>query len=177
MNLVQTVTTSLSVLTVVAQILIVLGIFVYFFKGKVRALDNIFTKYLVPNVFVIPVIAMLGSLFFSEVAHYTPCVLCWYQRICMYPQLLILSIAYFKKDKNAAYYSIGLSIIGGLIAIYHYLLQVKAVHEIVPCSNSAVAVDCAQKVFMTFGYITIPMMALSAFALIIVLQALSLRKK
>ena len=178
MNLVSTVTTSLSVLTIIAQILIVLGLFSYFFPGRVKALDNLFKKYLVPNALVVPVIATLGSLFFSEVAHYTPCVLCWYQRILMYPLVLILGIAYLKKDRAwAPLYAIGLSIIGALIAAYHYLLQVKAVSALVPCSNSALAVDCAQKVFMQFGYITIPMMALSAFLLIIVLQMLQLKRK
>lgn len=176
MNLVSTVTTSLSALTIVAQIVTVLGIFVYFFPGRVKQLDLLFKKIFIPYTFFIPIFAMLGSLFFSEVAHYTPCVLCWYQRICMYPQALILGINFFKKDKNSAYYSIGLSLIGAVIAAYHYLLQIKAIHAIVPCSNSAVAVDCAQKPFMHFGYITLPMMALTAFLLIIVLQALRLKK-
>lgn len=177
-NLVSTVTTSLSILTIVAQVLTVLGFFVYFFPGRVKSLDLIFRKYLIPNIIIIPAIATLGSLFFSEVAHYTPCVLCWYQRIFMYPLVVILAIAYLIKDKKVAhYYAIGLSVIGAMIALYHYLLQVKAVSSIVPCSNSAVAVDCAQKVFMHFGYITIPMMALSAFLLIIVLSLLGLRKK
>jgi disulfide bond formation protein DsbB len=176
MELVKLVTTSLSILTILAQIATVLGLFVYFFPGRVKQIDSIYKKLFTPYVFVIPIAAMLGSLFFSEIAHYTPCILCWYQRILMYPLALILTVAFFRKDKNAAYYAIGLSIIGGVIAAYHYLLQVKALHAIVPCSNSSVAVDCAQKVFMTFGYITIPMMALSAFLLIIVLSALRLKK-
>lgn len=176
MNLVSTVTTSLSALTIIAQIVIALGVFVYFFPGRVKQLDSLFNKLFIPYTFAIPIFAMIGSLFFSEVAHYTPCILCWYQRICMYPQALILGVAFFKKDKNSAYYSIGLSLIGAIIAIYHYLLQIKAIHSIVPCANSAQAVDCSQRVFMHFGYITLPMMALTAFLLIIVLQALRLKK-
>lgn len=175
MELVKTVTTSLSILTVVAQVITVLGLFVYFFPGRVKRLDNLFKKF-GPYSFIIPIIAMLGSLFFSEVAHYAPCILCWYQRILMYPMALIMVVAFIRKDKQAAYYVIGLSTIGSVIAAYHYLLQIKAIHAIVPCANSSVAVDCAQKVFMTFGYITIPMMALSAFLLIIVLSLLSLKK-
>lgn len=176
MSLVANVTTSLSALTVVAQVISVLGLFVYFFPGRVKQLDSLFKKVFIQYSFFIPIAAMLGSLFFSEIAHYTPCILCWYQRILMYPLALIMTVGFFRKDKNAYYYSIGLSLIGAIIAAYHYLLQVKAVNAIVPCSNSAVAVDCAQKVFMHFGYITIPMMALSAFVLIIILSALRLKK-
>ena len=176
MNLVSSVTTLLSVFTIIAQILIILGLINYFFPKRVKPLDDLFKK-IFPLVFVVPLVAMAGSLFFSEVAHYVPCILCWYQRIVMYPQAIILTIAYFRKDKNLAIYTIALSLIGAIISTYHYLLQIQAIHEIVPCTTTVVAVDCSQKIFMTFGYITIPMMALSAFLLTIVLQVHNLRKK
>jgi disulfide bond formation protein DsbB len=177
MDLVSKVKLLLAVLTVLSQILVVLGLFVYFFPKRVKALDNLFNNFLSQRVFVIPVIATIGSLFYSEIAHYTPCVLCWYQRVLMYPQAIILSIAYWRKDKSFTLYSIILSVIGAVIALYHYLLQTGIIKEFVPCSLAPQAVDCAKKVTMTFGYISIPMMALSAFLLIIVLQALNLRNK
>lgn len=176
MNLVAKVTILLSMLTVIAQILVVLGIVNYFFPKRVKILDILYSKYLAPNVFVIPLIAMLGSLFYSEVALYAPCVLCWYQRIFMYPQAIILTIAFWKKDKSFNFYSIVLSVIGSAIALYHYLLQRGVIKELVPCSAAPQAVDCAAKVHFTFGYISIPMMALSAFLLIIVLQTHNLRR-
>lgn len=174
MNLISSVTSLLSVLTVVSQILIVLGLASFFFKGRVKMVDILFSKYLVQYVFVVPIIATLGSLFFSEVAHYTPCVLCWYQRILMYPQAFILTIAYFRKE-NLSVYAIVLSAVGAIVAFYHYLLQLGKVSEILPCSAVGYSVSCAQKFTLEFGYITIPMMALSAFLLIIVLSAHQLR--
>ena len=174
MDLVSKVTLLLALLTVLAQILTVLGLISYLFPKRIPILDGAFDegrKY----VFIVPVVAMAGSLFFSEVARYTPCVLCWYQRIAMYPQAIVLTIAFWKKDKSFNFYSLVLSLIGAIIATYHYLIQTGTIKEIVPCSLSPQAVDCAQKVSMTFGYITIPMMALSAFLLIIVLQAHNLR--
>lgn len=175
MNLISSVTSLLSILTVVAQILIVLGLISYFLPGRIKVLDRLFSKYLVPFTFVIPVIATLGSLFLSEIAHFTPCLLCWYQRIFMYPLAFILTAAYFLKDKTLGIYTIILSLIGAVIAFYHYLLQINALKSVVPCSDTATAVDCAAKPFMHFGYISIPMMALSAFLLIIVLSAHQLR--
>ena len=177
MDLVSRVTLLLATLTVIAQILVILGLISYFFPKRIKALDVLFIKYLSPNVFVVPVVAMLGSLFYSEVALYTPCVLCWYQRILMYPQAIILLAAKWREDKSVTIYSIILSAIGAVISTYHYLIQAGVIKEVVPCSLAPQAVDCAKKVTMTFGYISIPMMALSAFLLIIVLQFYNLRNK
>ena len=69
------------------------------------------------------VIAMFGSLYFSEIRQYEPCELCWYQRIVMYPFVIILGIAYIKKDYQISFYSMVLSAIGGCISLYHYSLQ------------------------------------------------------
>ncbi|KPC98964.1 Disulfide bond formation protein C [Geobacillus sp. BCO2] len=68
-------------------------------------------------------IATLGSLYFSEVLGFIPCDLCWFQRIFMYPQVIILGIAIVRKDAAAARYSFTLSLIGGGISLYHYGLQ------------------------------------------------------
>src|SRR3989344_6190167 len=125
MNLISSVTSLLAILTIAAQILVCLGLVSYFFPKRVKLLDRLFSQYLVPYTFVIPVIATVGSLFFSEIAHFSPCVLCWYQRIFMYPMAFILTIAYFMKDKTLAVYTIVLSAIGAVIAFYHYLLQIR----------------------------------------------------
>ena len=69
-------------------------------------------------------LATLGSLYFSEIRDFRPCLLCWYQRILMYPLIIILGVAIFRKDKNAAYYVLPMSIMGVAIAFYQYLLQV-----------------------------------------------------
>ena len=119
--------------------------------------------------FIIALVATSGSLFYSEIASYTPCELCWYQRILMYPQVLILGMAMWKKDKNIADYSILLSILGGIIATYHYIIQFVET-KIVPCSAVGYSVSCSDNFVLDYGYITIPMMALSAFVAIIILM-------
>ena len=135
-------------------------------------------KYSLVILLTIPLIATLGSLFFSEIANYAPCKLCWYQRIFMYPQVVLVATALIKKSKNIISYIIPLSVIGGLISAYHYLEQVKAslapFDPLVPCSLDGTS--CAAKYFFHFGYITIPTMALSAFLLILVVSWLIKRK-
>lgn len=111
------------------------------------------------------VIATMGSLFFSEVAKYDPCVLCWYQRILMYPLVLILGLAILKKDKNILPYMLVMSLMGLIIALYHYYVQVSGA-EIVPCSVSGYSASCTQQFVLRYGYVTIVSMSATAFALI-----------
>jgi len=117
-------------------------------------------------VFIVTLIATLGSLAFSELLHFTPCILCWYQRIFMYPQLFISLLALKRKDANILPYLVILSSIGALIAGYHYYGQVVDTSSL-PCSAIGYSPSCAEKFFFEFGYITIPMMALTAFLLVI----------
>ena len=109
--------------------------------------------------------ATLGSLYFSEVKGLFPCQLCWYQRIFMYPLAVIFAVAIFRKDKNAAYYALPLSIIGAFIALYHYLIQWTSLKDInlISCS---LANDCSQKQVVYLGFITIPLFSLAAFLVI-----------
>ncbi len=109
-------------------------------------------------------IATLGSLYFSEVAHFTPCKLCWYQRILMYPLVLILAVGVSKKDKKIYNYVLPLSIVGWFIALYHNLLYYHVISEtLAPCTND---VPCTTKFFAWFGFITIPLLSLIAFSVI-----------
>ncbi len=109
-------------------------------------------------------VAMAGSLFFSEVEKFTPCVLCWYQRVCMYPLIVIVGIGISKKDKKVVDYALPLSLIGTVIAIYHNLLYNKILPEAVaPCEIGA---SCLTKYIEWFGFITIPLLSLIAFLII-----------
>lgn len=92
----------------------------------------------------------------------------------MYPQVLLLGIALFKKDKGISDYIISLSVIGALIALYHYLLQIDVAPE-VSCDIVGYSVSCVQRFVMQFGYITIPMMSFTAFLLITMLMFLNKR--
>ncbi len=171
MELVGIFTQIFSVLTVIAQVATVaLLISLVFLTRRAKKFLTFFGKHAILLSFIVVLVSTLGSLFYSEIAGFTPCKLCWYQRILMYPQVLLLGMAFWKKDKRIADYSIMLSVLGGAIALYHYLLQRGAVSEILPCSAVGYSVSCAKSFVMTYGYITIPMMALSAFALVILLM-------
>src|ERR1700761_7930872 len=116
--------------------------------------------------FAAALLAMAGSLFFSEVLHFTPCVLCWYQRICMYPLVVLLAVGIIRRDRGMYAYVLPLSVIGGLISVYHNLLYWKIIPEsLAPCTAG---VSCTTKFFELFGFVTIPFMALCAFVIITV---------
>lgn len=110
-------------------------------------------------------VATAGSLFFSEVMNLPPCVLCWYQRIAMYPLVLILGISIIRKDGIAKVYGLSLAILGFAIAVYHNLLYYKIIPQsIIPCTSG---VSCTSKQIEWLGFITIPFLSLVAFSVII----------
>jgi len=112
-------------------------------------------------------VATLGSLFFSEVMGLKPCVLCWYQRIFMYPLVVILLVGMFPLDKNVVRYALPLAVIGWLFAIYHYLLYSGYIPEgLQPCDREA---SCAEVNLELFGFITIPMLSILSYTAIIAL--------
>ncbi len=173
MTLVSTINIILSFLVVIGQIIAIL-IIVALISGQERFLD-FFRKKALLFSFIIVLIAMLGSLFYSEIAGYEPCKLCWFQRIFMYPQLIILGLALWKKDQRIFRYTIVLSIIGTIIAGYHYLLQIGAAPAI-PCSAVGYSISCSKTFVMQFGYITLPMMALTVFVLLVFFSIIAIRK-
>ncbi|WP_050179658.1 disulfide oxidoreductase [Domibacillus robiginosus] len=119
---------------------------------------------------VIAVTATLGSLYFSEIREFVPCELCWIQRIFMYPLAIILGIAAFHNEINLKKYVLPLSIIGGSISFYHYLVQkVPGFADIKPCVQG---VPCNVQYINWFGFVTIPFLALTAFTLISILMVL-----
>jgi disulfide bond formation protein DsbB len=120
--------------------------------------------------FAVAAVAMAGSLYFSEVAHFPPCRLCWYQRICMYPLVPILGVAAWRGDWAIRPYTAVLAAIGAVIASYHVLLERYPTLETSVCEP---AVPCSVIWVRRFGYLTIPAMALSAFALILTLMAVA----
>jgi disulfide bond formation protein DsbB len=110
------------------------------------------------------VIATLGSLYLSEVLGFVPCSLCWYQRIFMYPLTFILGIASAKDRPDALIYALPLAIVGGGVSAYHILLQ-EMPHDsfVASCGPTS----CAEDVLDAFGFLTVPMLAFAAFALIV----------
>jgi disulfide bond formation protein DsbB len=116
--------------------------------------------------FVVVAVATGGSLYLSEVAHFTPCVLCWYQRIAMYPMVVLLGLA-VARDDDVLPYALALSGIGAGVSTYHMLVERFPSIETDACDPQN---PCSLIWTERFGYLTIPTMALSAFALVITLS-------
>lgn len=120
--------------------------------------------------------AMLGSLYFSEIRHYVPCTLCWYQRILMYPLTILFAVAILKKDKKIADYVLPISLLGTALAGYHYLLQMTALADVTPVSCSAYG-PCREVQALFLGFVTIPFLSLTAFSVISVCMIILKKRK
>ena len=158
-----------AVLTVVAQIIFVSG-WLYFLIYRHQA-GNRLLKFLAEQgiaiAFFVALAATLGSLFYSQVAGFAPCDLCWYQRIFMYPQVFILGLAWIKQERRIIDYSLVLALFGLLISLYHNYVSWGGVSVNVSTTAFFVGVSCLRRYVFEFGYITIPLMGLTAFALLI----------
>ncbi|MGP4039115.1 disulfide oxidoreductase [Gracilibacillus sp. D59] len=121
-------------------------------------------QYYIYIAWVISIIATVGSLFFSEILHFTPCKLCWFSRILMYPLSIILGVAAYYNDNRVKIYVLPLSLLGIALSIFHYLDQkTSLIRSLSHCSES---VPCNGMYINWLGFITIPFLALCAFVLI-----------
>jgi disulfide bond formation protein DsbB len=119
-------------------------------------------------------VATLGSLFFSEYSQFIPCRLCWFQRIGMYPLAAILLIAAIRRDyRGGALYGLPCAVFGTIVAIYHIYIEYHPEAETAGCKIGA---PCTTKWIDKLGYITIPVLALTAFLAIITLLAMALSR-
>jgi len=124
---------------------------------------------------LIALVSTIGALFIGEVMQRTPCVLCWYQRIAMFPLALILGIAAYSNDKAARRYALPLAAIGGLIALWHSLVFAGLAPETIqPCTRAGPS--CAGDAQILLGFLPLPFLSLAAFAAIILLLTLPFRK-
>lgn len=140
-------------------------------RGLRQAVWDTLEPLRLPLAAAVAVTAMVGSLYFSEVANYLPCTLCWYQRILMYSSAIVLVIAAFRRDVDVRRYVIPLAGIGMVVSAYHVLVErFPGVFE-----NRKVcelSIPCAFKWFERFGFVTLPVMALIGFSTIIALLAI-----
>ena len=113
--------------------------------------------------------------FFSNVMEFAPCILCWYQRICLFPLVVILACGLFPLDRGVVKYALPLAVIGWLLAAYHNLLYAELIPDTMqPCSKG---VSCTEEYIELFGFLSIPLLALLAFsALIFILITLKRRR-
>ena len=134
---------------------------------------KLFLKYLLPLIFLAALTSTLGSLYFSEILKLPPCVLCWYQRIFMYPIAFISAVGLYKKDRSSAFYILPLALIGLAIAIYHNLLYYGILPESVqPCT---LGISCTTRQLDWLGFVSIPLLSLFAFIFIAAASLLFLR--
>lgn len=123
--------------------------------------SNAAQEYLPYLAWIIALVATVGSLFFSEVMQLPPCVLCWYQRIAMYPLVLIIGVGIISRDSRMKSYALPLALTGLAISVYHNLLYYGLIPEsITPCTQG---ISCTSRQIELLGFITIPLMALTAF--------------
>ena len=116
---------------------------------------------------IVAAIATLGSLFLSDVMMYQPCVLCWYQRIAMYPLMVIFLVGMLPFDRSVLRYATPFVLIGWVLSFYHNLLQYNVIPESAsPCVQG---VPCSTKYIDVLGFLSIPMLSFIAFSIIAVL--------
>ncbi|MFZ3174149.1 MAG: disulfide bond formation protein B [Thiobacillus sp.] len=116
---------------------------------------------------MVATVSTLGALFLGEVMGYTPCVLCWYQRIGMFPLVLILAAGLFPFDRGVVRYALPLALAGWLLAVFHWAVASGLVPEsATPCSQG---VPCSVEQISWFGFLTLPLLSVLAFSAIIAL--------
>lgn len=123
------------------------------------------------GAWIVALIGCTGSLYFQYGLHFPPCVLCWYQRIALYPLVIIIPVGIIRKDTGLAAYALPLTVIGGSIALYHNLLYYKIIPEnLAPCVQG---ISCTTKFIEYFGFLTIPLLSLIAFIAITLLMMMA----
>jgi disulfide bond formation protein DsbB len=163
--------TALSTAVLLLDIVLVgaLGVFAAKKAGYSSVYFNRIEEFISDNtteiVFAVSAIATVGSLYFSNVLGYEPCRLCWFQRIFMYPIAVISGSALFLGKSDLKDYAMPLALIGAPMAFYHSMIQ--RFEQFTSAGCSVTAVSCSTEYTFHYGYITIPVMALTAFLLIV----------
>jgi disulfide bond formation protein DsbB len=134
-------------------------------RTPLRKLRDALWGYELWAAFLVSAVATGGSLFFSQVAGFVPCELCWFQRICMYPLSIITLLAAIAGDHRVARYLLPLPLVGAGVSIYHLLVENGVVKEPAACQLGGAG--CTTKWINEFGYMTIPTLALTAFVILI----------
>ena len=154
------------------HITIILGLITWIIKKDIiKQINPYFKQYGILTAFIISLIATISSLYYSNYIGFEPCTLCWYQRILIYPQVILLGLAIKRKETTIIPYSITLAIIASIISIYHYIIQVIALNSptteiLTVCNDTA---SCVGMYLKEFGYISLPLMALTTSISIIIL--------
>ena len=164
---------ALSVLGVVGQVLVGLGIVVGLLalagiRGPLDWVRRLLWGYELWGAFIVAAIATGGSLFYSQIAGFIPCEFCWFQRVLMYPLSILTLFIAARGDNRAARFLVPLPVVGAGTSIYHMLIERDVIHEPKTCSINVLG-GCGTNWIAnhSFGYLTIPTLALTGFLLII----------
>lgn len=174
---VDAVTTFLALLAVLGLVFLVVTWSVALF-AKVRGglpdslvpLREAFGELALPLGFAVALTTTLGSLYLSEIAKFPPCELCWYQRICMYPNVALFAVAWWRRDRDVRFYVLPLVVVGAVIATYHYLLERFPDTVSSSCSTD---IPCETVWVWKFHFLSIPGMAWIGFLLLGTLAVLA----
>ncbi len=149
------------------QVLAVALFALFFVRKDFPRLERLVGEWGLWAAFALTLFSVVMSLVYSEYFGITPCSLCWFQRIFLYPQTILFLMAAWKRDRYIADYSIVLSVLGGAVALYQHYIQMVGESPL-PCP--AGGGDCVKRFLFEFGYVTFPLVSFSLFALLIVLM-------
>ena len=174
------VTAALGVLGLLAQVALAVALLAVLLRlvgvpGPWRSLRETLEGSELWLAFGIALVATGGSLFFSEIEHFVPCKLCWFQRIAMYP-LVLLALPALARDNRAGRYFLPLPVVGLAVSLWHILVERGVIEETQSCEISAPG-GCSVKWIEELGYITIPTLAATAFALCILMLCLAAARR
>lgn len=159
----------------IAAVVLLAALIISFINPKGKTIFHTLAKFVTHNyvalAFLVALAASVGSLGLSEIASFAPCKLCWWQRIFMYPQAVVAGVAFLTNDNKVRKYLLPLSVIGLVIAVYHYIMQLFP--DLLHCSEEVA--KCSTIQFASFGYMTIPVMSASAFVLLILILIMGLK--
>jgi len=160
-----TILTLLANAAVIVAVVLALGALV---SRRVRDVGTAVVRTVGPSAplvaWIVATVTTFGSLYYSEIANFVPCRLCWYQRICMYPLAVILLIGLLLRDRRVRWYAAPFVVVGAPLSLYHWLVErVEFFAKSSACSAEA---PCTVPWFQELGYVTLAFMALSAFLLI-----------
>src|SRR4051795_5648836 len=163
---------ALSVLGVVGQVLVAIGIVVGLLalagvRGPLDWIRNLLWGYELWGAFVVAAVATGGSLFYSQIGGAIPCEFCWFQRVLMYPLSILTLLIAVRGDNRAARYLLPLPIVGAGTSIYHMLIERGVIEEHQGCLVTGGGCSTNWIIKHSFGYLTIPTLALTAFLLLI----------
>jgi disulfide bond formation protein DsbB len=159
-----------TILTLVANAAVVVAVLLgigALVSGSVRSIAVRLVDRVGPSArvlaWLVAAVATVGSLYYSEIADFVPCRLCWFQRICMYPLAAILLVGLLLRDHRVRWYAAPFVVVGAPIALYHWLVERGVFADSDACSAT---VPCAVPWFEELGFVTLAFMALSGFLLI-----------